>query len=90
MALPGLERGWGGAGEGLGRVGEGWGGVGERLEKGLAFKTSKSLFTLQPETIAKLIPKTFFHVIEMRFSKKRIPKRVFHANSLNRKRIHAM
>ena len=32
-------------------------------------------FTLQPEIIAKLIPKTLFHVTEMRFSKKIISKK---------------
>ena len=30
--------------------------------------------TLQPEIIAKLVPNTLFHVTEMRFSKKIIPK----------------
>ena len=34
--------------------------------------------TLQPEIIAELIPKTLFHVTEMRFSKKLIPKQCFH------------
>ena len=34
--------------------------------------------TLQPEIIAKLIPKTLFHVTEMRFSKKIIPKTLVH------------
>ena len=33
--------------------------------------------TLQPEIITKIIPKTFFHVTEMRFSKKIIPKQFF-------------
>ena len=35
------------------------------------------VFTPQPEIIAKLIPKTLFHVTEMRFSKEIIPKQVF-------------
>ena len=34
--------------------------------------------TLQLENIAKLIPKTFFDVTEMRFSEKIIPKQYFH------------
>ena len=34
--------------------------------------------TRQPEIIAKLIPITLFHVTEMRFSKKTIPKQFFH------------
>ena len=33
---------------------------------------------LQPEIIAKLIPKTLFHVTEMRFSKKIVQKQVIH------------
>ena len=39
----------------------------------LAFK-----FTLQPEIIVNFIPKTLFHVTEMRFSKKIIPKTFSH------------
>ena len=45
---------------------------------------------LHPEIIAKLIPKTLFHVTEMRFSKKIIPKNIFPCNSLNHKRIRDM
>ena len=36
------------------------------------------IITLQPEILAKLIPKTLFHVTEMRFSKKIIPKQILH------------
>ena len=38
----------------------------------------QSLVTLQPEIIAKLIPKTLVHVTEMRFSEKIIPKTLVH------------
>ena len=37
-----------------------------------------SLFTIQPEIIAKTIPMTFFHVTEMRFFKKIILKQFMH------------
>ena len=39
---------------------------------------SHQLITLQPESIAKLILKTFFYVTDVRFSKKIIPKRFVH------------
>ena len=43
------------------------------------FSNFFELSTTQPsEIIAKLIPKTFFHVTEMRFSKKIISKTLFH------------
>ena len=45
---------------------------------GLGWTQKIVVHTLQPENIAKLVPKTLFHVTEMRFSKKRIPKQFFH------------
>ena len=39
---------------------------------------SSDEITLQPVKIAKLTPKTLFHVTEMRFSNKIIPKQFFH------------
>ena len=39
---------------------------------------SSHLCTLQPELVAKLIPKTLLHVTEMRFSKRIIPKQFSH------------
>ena len=57
----------------------GWGRVPEKpLRAGHRIPSTGR--TLQPETIAKLIPKTLFHVTEMRFSKKIIPKPFFHVN----------
>ena len=47
-------------------------------------------YTLQPEIIAKFIPKTLFHVTEMRFSETITPKTKFPCNSLNRKRRRDM
>ena len=41
-------------------------------------QTSTMWHTLQPEIIAKLIPKTLFCVTEMRFPRKIIPKQFFH------------
>ena len=49
----------------------------ERTLGELRAKCPKAL-TLQPEIIAKLILKTFFHVTEMRFVDKIIPKQFFH------------
>ena len=42
------------------------------------FTSLLPLVTLQPEIIAKSIPKTFFHETEMRFSKKIISKQFVH------------
>ena len=45
------------------------------------FSTAGSFrFTLQPEIIAKLIPKTLSHVTEMRSSKTILPKQNYHVN----------
>ena len=48
------------------------------LCKRLHFHHGVSISTLQPEIIAKLIPKTLFHVTEMKSSKKIILKQFFH------------
>ena len=47
------------------------------LEALVSFHQIPVSFTLQPEIVAKLIPKTLLHVTEMRFSKKIIPKTFF-------------